>query len=94
MEGIFKMDMNYCQACGMPMAGNAELHGTNADGSKNSEYCKYCFVDGAVTFSGTMDEMIEIWIPHMLQSIPGMKETEARNMMRTVLPKLKYWQGK
>ena len=29
--------MKYCQSCGMPLTD--ELLGTNADGSKNEDYC-------------------------------------------------------
>ena len=32
----------------MPMA-DEELFGTNADGSKNEDYCIYCFKDGEFT---------------------------------------------
>lgn len=39
-------NMNYCQSCAMPMGGEKDLLGTNADGSNNEEYCKYCFKDG------------------------------------------------
>ncbi|MBU4293030.1 MAG: zinc ribbon domain-containing protein [Actinobacteria bacterium] len=32
----------FCQSCSMPMM-KPEDFGTNADGSKNEEYCTYCF---------------------------------------------------
>ena len=31
-----------CQSCGMPIEKD-EIIGTNADGSKNNDYCVYCF---------------------------------------------------
>ena len=31
--------------------------GTNADGSRNEDYCIYCYKDGAFTMDCTMDEM-------------------------------------
>ena len=37
----------------MPMA-DEELFGTNADGSKNEDYCIYCFKDGE--FTSDMDK--------------------------------------
>ena len=49
----------YCQCCGMPMTG--ELHGTNAGGGRNEDYCNYCFKDGAFTFQGSMEEMIRLF---------------------------------
>ena len=50
-------EMHFCQSCGMPLTD--EIHGTNADGSKNEEYCIYCFKDGAFTGDFTMEEMID-----------------------------------
>ena len=35
-----------------------EILGTNADGSKNEEYCIYCYKDGAFTGDFTMEEMV------------------------------------
>ena len=42
----------------MPLQKNEEL-GTNHDGSKNEEYCCYCYKDGAFTMACTMDQMID-----------------------------------
>ena len=68
-----------------------ELYGTNADGSKNEEYCKYCFENGAFTFDGTMEEMIEVCVPHMAEANPGMSAEEARKAMLEWFPTLKRW---
>ena len=38
------METKFCQSCGMPLQKNEEL-GTNHDGSKNEEYCCYCYKD-------------------------------------------------
>lgn len=35
------MEQQFCQSCGMPM-GTVDLYGTETDGSKNADYCKYC----------------------------------------------------
>ena len=50
-----EMARKFCQCCGMPMGNTDELYGTNTDGSKNTEYCKYCFENGEFTFKGTME---------------------------------------
>lgn len=42
-----------CQSCGMPMPTD-ELLGTNADGSLNTDYCTYCFQEGAFSQELTM----------------------------------------
>ena len=51
------MEQKFCQSCGMPLTN--EVLGTNADGSKNEEYCMYCYKDGKFLQDCTMDEMIE-----------------------------------
>lgn len=86
------MNEKFCQCCGMPMDDNNEMYGTNADGSKNVDYCKYCLDNGTFTFNGTMEEMIEICIPHVLTANPKTNEEEARKMMLEWFPTLKRWQ--
>jgi len=48
-----------CQSCTMPM-GKPEDFGTNADTSKNTEYCCHCFQDGKFTEPDlTLEQMTE-----------------------------------
>jgi len=75
----------------MPMGATDEMYGTNADGNKSDDYCKYCFENGAFTADCTMDEMIEHCVPHMTSAHSGMSEDEARKMMREFFPALKRW---
>ena len=51
------MKQKFCQSCGMPLTD--EVLGTNADGTKNEDYCMYCYKDGKFLQDCTMDEMIE-----------------------------------
>ena len=51
------MEQKFCQSCGMPMTN--ETLGTNADGSRNDDYCIYCYKDGKFTQDMTMEQMIE-----------------------------------
>lgn len=54
-----------CQSCSMPIEDPA-MQGTEKDGSKNSEYCKYCYQDGAFVNPGmTLDEMRSLVIEKM-----------------------------
>ena len=46
----------FCQSCGMPMKKDPQGGGTNADGSKNTTYCSYCYQNGDFTFHGTVGE--------------------------------------
>ena len=85
------MEERYCQSCGMPMGATDEMYGTNADGGKSEDYCKYCFDNGAFTAQCNMDEMIEFCVPHMSSANSGMSEDEARKMMREFFPALKRW---
>jgi hypothetical protein len=42
--GITMEEIIICQSCSMPLE-KEEDYGTNADGTKNNEYCVYCFKD-------------------------------------------------
>ena len=85
------MNQRFCQCCGMPMGDTEELYGTNADGTKNDVYCKYCFEKGRFTFTGTMEEMIQACAPNMAAANPGMSQEEARAAMLQWFPTLKRW---
>ena len=85
------MEEKYCQCCGMPMGETDELYGTEADGNKSKDYCKYCYDKGAFTSDCTMDEMIESCIAPMLEANPSMTEETARKMMQEFFPSLKRW---
>lgn len=85
------MNEKYCQSCGMPMGPTDEHYGTEQNGSKSPDYCTYCYQNGAFTFEGSVEEMIEICIPPMVEHNPGMTEQVAREMMTKFLPMLKRW---
>ena len=85
--------MHFCQSCGMPLTD--EILGTNADGSKNEEYCIYCFKDGAFTGDFTMEEMIEFCSQFVEQynkdSGQNLTQDEYKAMLRQYYPNLKRW---
>ena len=83
-------NQKFCQSCAMPMAGS-EIYGTNADGSKNEDYCIFCFKDGEFTSDMSMDEMMNFCIDKMCECHPDMDKAEASAMMGEVFPKLKRW---
>ncbi|MCL2188685.1 MAG: zinc ribbon domain-containing protein [Defluviitaleaceae bacterium] len=89
------MDEFLCQSCGsyFPIEGN---YGTNADGLKSEDYCKYCWVNGAFGKPHeTMEEMINSSIPWRIKSetLPdGYPNAEiAKNEMMKFFPTLKRW---
>ena len=52
------MEGKICQSCAMPLTSD-DMFGTNADGSVNEDYCKWCYDKGAFLEDCTMDEYIE-----------------------------------
>ena len=91
LERFFDMPMSYyCQCCSMPIP-DEEMHGTEADGSKSADFCKYCYDHGDFTAKGmTMDEFIEATAPMEAKAL-GVSLDEAVSLMATLLPRLKRW---
>ena len=87
------MKQKFCQSCGMPLT--EEVLGTNADGTKNEDYCMYCYKDGQFLQDCTMEEMIE----HCAQFVNAVNEglekpitkEEYIGMMKSYFPQLKRW---
>ena len=69
-----------------------EMLGTEKDGSKSHEYCKYCYVNGSfVNPNMKLDQMTEIVKMQMSKmNIPADVISKAVN----ILPQLKRWIGK
>lgn len=82
-------NQKFCQSCAMPMTD--ELFGTNEDGTKNEDYCMYCFKDGKFTSDMSMEEMMNFCIDKMVEVHPDMDKDHASAMMMEVFPKLKRW---
>jgi hypothetical protein len=66
--------------------------GTAANGSKITDYCYYCFQNGAFTepdigMRGMIDKCVGIMTQHDI-----MPAAQARAFMGDVIPKLKRWQ--
>lgn len=88
-----EQETKFCQSCGMPL--NDENRGTNADGSKNDDYCMYCYQNGKFTNDCTMDEMIDFcaqFVDEVNKNMPKpMTKEEYKDMMRQYFPMLKRW---
>lgn len=80
----------FCQCCAMPM-DKPEDFGTNADKSRNDDYCVYCMVDGNFTSNESMDEMIESCIQPCIDAGVYKTADEARASMQQFFPTLKRW---
>lgn len=78
-----------CQSCSMPLE-DKEVIGINQDGSKNEDYCIYCYKDGKFVDDVSMKEYIEMNVPYYEQA--GMAtEEEMREHCEKVFPTLKRW---
>ncbi|MFH1174121.1 MAG: zinc ribbon domain-containing protein [archaeon] len=73
-----------CQSCGMPMEKSSDF-GTNNDGSRNFEYCNFCFQQGKFT---QPDLKREEMIARVAKMTPGMLSKEKA---KTLISKLKRW---
>jgi hypothetical protein len=81
----------YCQSCSMPL-DNPELQGTEKDGSKSNEYCKYCYQHGTfINPNMTLSEMTSLVITQMEKMN---MDSKLIDMAVTNLPHLKRWAGK
>jgi len=79
-----------CQRCAMPME-KAEDFSTQADGSKNEDYCCYCYENGAFLYpKATMEEVIEGCLPHVVPDVFA-DEAAAKSAMNKYFPTLKCW---
>ncbi len=81
----------FCQSCAMPME-KPEDFGTNADGSKNGDYCQYCYQNGAFPDKDmTMAQMIEVCAPYTVEAGVYKTKEEAVAAMNAFFPTLKRW---
>jgi lactoylglutathione lyase len=78
-----------CQSCAMQMT-KAEDFGTEADGSRNSDYCCHCWKNGGFTTEHTFEEAVEGNIPWWREE-GDKSDDEARARIMEVFPKLKRW---
>ncbi len=88
------MDEHICQSCGMTMKA-AEQYGTNPDKTATTDYCHYCYQDGAFTKDVTMDDMVETnlqYLDHWNEETGNaFTVDEARPMLREYLATLRRW---
>ena len=78
----------------MPLTN--EILGTNTDGSKNEEYCIYCYKDGAFTGDFTMEGMVEFcsqFVDEFNKNTgQNLSREDYKNVLRQFYPSLKRWQ--
>ena len=85
------MDLKICQSCGMPM--QEEQYAVNQDGSKNDEYCCYCYKDGEFAQNCTMEEMVDFCAPFEVEGGRYKTLEEAKTALGEYFPTLKRWKA-
>ena len=81
-----------CQCCGMPLDAPEDM-GSNADGSPNRDYCRWCYQRGAFTApEATVEDMIAFDLKFNEENgHPFGPQEEAERLLRAWLPTLKRW---
>ena len=80
-----------CQSCGRPLARDEQGGGTEADGSKSTQYCSHCYQNGQFTLPDQS-------VTQMTERVQGMMRSrgvpEPQVLERTAgIPKLRRWQA-
>ncbi len=87
------MKQKFCQSCGMPLTD--DVLGTNADGTKNEDYCMYCYKNGKFLQECTMEEMIDYCAQFVGAVNKGLAQPitkeEYIGQMKMYFPHLKRW---
>src|SRR4051812_11512049 len=81
-----------CQSCGMPLSRDAKGGGSNADGSRSSEYCSHCYEKGVFTQPNISAQEMTLLVEGKLRSM-HFPRFLARRFAREV-PTLRRWQSK
>jgi membrane fusion protein (multidrug efflux system) len=88
-----KEETPICQSCGMPIEDERSF-GTEADGSRNRDYCKYCYKNGKFNIDKPLNEFINLSAKYMAIENDDITEEQAKAILSEKLPKLKRWSTK
>lgn len=86
MEQFYKN----CQSCGMPFKMDPAGGGTNADGSKSTIYCSYCYQNGAFTQPDITVEQMQEFCKGKIKESNFFVGLFAGLMVKQI-PKLERW---
>lgn len=68
------------------------FYGSNADGSENDDYCKFCYQNGAFTEPDlTLEQMIKKSVDYMRRKDLKLEEEQAEVLANAMIPPLKRW---
>lgn len=80
----------FCQSCTMPIDNLAD-RGTEKDGSKSSEYCKYCYQHGALLNPNMTFEEMKSLVVTQMQKMNLPADIISKSVKS--LPYLKRWRN-
>lgn len=81
----------FCQSCSMPI-DNAEMQGTESNGTRSVEYCKYCYANGNFINPGMTLEDMQIIVKTQLEKMHSPLSVIDKAV--NILPELKRWKHK
>jgi len=81
------MEQKICKSCGMPLTASKEF-GTNADGSRNDDYCQHCYKSGAFTAECSMEELLR-FCAEVSAAPDALTPEAAKNRLRHLFYNLK-----
>ena len=89
---LFDIDVSQlCQCCGTPFTVPNMPHGTDADGTENDSYCKWCYADGQFAYTD-LTQLIDFLASHM--SNENGSPDQVRAYLEAHLPQLEHWKQK
>lgn len=84
-------NVTFCQSCGMPL-DTEDLKGTEKNGLKTDEYCKYCYENGAFKNPKMNLEDMKKNVQNQMKRLEH-HEYEIQKAIN-ILPALKRWKTK
>jgi predicted amidophosphoribosyltransferase len=78
----------FCQSCTMPI-DNPDDRGTERNGAKNEEYCKYCYQNGEFTEPNLTFAKMKSVVEEQMKKMNLPADTVKKSL--DSLPQLKRW---
>lgn len=79
-----------CQSCAMPFSKDPKGGGTNADGSKSTMYCSYCYEHGKFLQPDITAAEMQAFVKGKLKEMGGIMGLFA-GVFSKGIPKLERW---
>jgi predicted amidophosphoribosyltransferase len=81
----------FCQSCGMPL-DSENVKGTEKNGLISSDYCRYCYENGAFKDSAITFGEMELNVKTQMEKMKFPESLIEKSL--DVLPSLKRWKNK